>query len=53
MRFGLLLCIVRLNSVPEGLGLRVTAHVCKLLLCKPSLGWAERVGGAKIAGLGV
>ena len=33
--FGLLLCTVTLNSVPEGLGLCETFHVYKFLLYKP------------------
>jgi hypothetical protein len=35
LRFGLLLCIVMLNSVPEGLGLGVNSQVYQLLLFKP------------------
>ena len=33
--FGLLLCTVTLNSVPEGLGLWMNSHVYQPLLCKP------------------
>ena len=35
LRFGLLLGIVMLNSIPKGLDLCVDSHVYKLLLCKP------------------
>jgi hypothetical protein len=35
LRFGLLLCIVMLNAIPEGLGLPLTSLVYTLLLGKP------------------
>ena len=35
MRFGLLLCIVILNSIPEDLGLQGSSPVYKLLMCTP------------------
>ena len=34
LRFGLLLCIVMLNSVPECLGLLENSHIYQLLLCR-------------------
>jgi hypothetical protein len=37
LRFGLLLCVVMLNSVPErkDKAWKVNFHIYKLLLCKP------------------
>lgn len=34
LRFGLLLGSIMLNSVPEGIGLRVNSHIYQLLSCK-------------------